>query len=422
MKIAIISPRPLMGHINIPPSKSAMHRAIICAALAQGQSVITPTWGSEDIKATIGAVTSLGATVKEQNGFLTIDGQPMFSQKEATIDCFESGSTLRFMLPLAAAGGINSTFIGHGKLPSRPLGEYLNTLPYAGVNCDTQGGLPLTISGKLRPGKFSISGNISSQFITGFLLALPLLDGDSIIELTSPLESASYVDMTIEIMKDFGVFVQSTGNCYFIGGNQRYIPRQFEVEGDWSQAGFWLVASALGAKITCHKLKQNSTQGDSTILDILKRFGAKVNLEDGITVTADKLCGIDIDASQIPDLVPVLAVLAALSTGETTIYNAARLRIKESDRLKATTDGLSRLGANIRELPDGLHIIGKESLTGGKVLGYNDHRIVMALAVAAQWSDGKVEIDDAQSIMKSYPTFFDDLKSLGGACDVLDMG
>jgi 3-phosphoshikimate 1-carboxyvinyltransferase len=422
MKIAIISPRKLFGHINIPPSKSAMHRAIICAALAQGQSVISPTWNSEDIKATLGAVAALGATVKEQSGFITIDGRTMFSQKTATLDCFESGSTLRFMLPVAAAGEINATFIGHGKLPSRPLNEYLNTLPKAGIICDTQGGLPLTINGKLKPGRFSLSGNVSSQFITGFLLALPLLDGDSVIELTSPLESASYVDMTIEIMNDFGVTIESKENYYFIKGNQSYASRQFGVEGDWSQAGFWTVAGALGADITCHQLKLNSIQGDSAIVDILKRFGAKVNLDNGIAVYADKLCGIDIDASQIPDLVPILAVLATLSTGKTTIYNAARLRIKESDRLKAITDGLSRLGANIKELPDGLEIIGKERLIGGKVSGYNDHRIVMALAIAAQCSDGKVEIDDAQSISKSYPTFFDDLISLGGVCNVLDMG
>ncbi len=422
MKIATITPRLLSGDINIPPSKSAMHRAIICAALAMGQSTVSPTWSSMDIQATLGAVTALGAAVQERDGCYLIDGQNTLRQKTAAIDCFESGSTLRFMLPIAAAGGVHATFTGHGKLPTRPLDDYLNTLPHAGVTCETQGGLPLTIDGQLQAGDFRLSGNVSSQFITGFLLSLPLLEGDSTITLTSPLESAAYVEMTIQIMQDFGVEIKKTKDGYWIKGGQTFLFRPFLTEGDWSQVGFWLVADALGANIHCHQMKLDSTQGDSAILNILERFGAKVHLENGISVTADRLVGTDIDASQIPDLVPILAVLASLSSGETTIYNAARLRIKESDRLKAIADGLSRLGADITETPDGLRIIGKQGLTGGSVKGYNDHRIVMALAIAAMRCDGKVEIDDAQSIAKSYPTFFEDLVSLGGACDVLNLG
>lgn len=415
-----ISPKPLSGCVSVPPSKSAAHRAIICAALADGTSVISPVELSNDIKATIECMNALGIKTTLDGNILTIDGSTKFTNKNVVLNCGESGSTLRFLIPVAAAGNVNAEFIGHGRLPQRPIGIYLDCLPKNGVQCETQGGLPLKTSGQLKSGIFEIPGNISSQFITGLLLALPMLDGDSEIILTSPVESVGYINMTIDIMKSFGVEIQTTESGYKIKGGQKYKSRSFTVEGDWSQAAFFMSAAALGDTVAIDNLSLNSYQGDKACMDLFAQFGADIKNENGnITVSPKTLKGIEIDATNIPDLVPILAVTAAFAEGKTTITGAARLRIKESDRLRAITDGLSRLGADITELPDGLVINGVEGLSGGEVEGYNDHRIVMAMAVAAIKADSDVTISDMESINKSYPTFFEDYKKLGGSADVI---
>ena len=252
-------------------------------------------------------------------------------------------------------------------------------------------------------------------------MALPLLDGDSRIQLTSPLESAGYVDMTLEMLYQFGVQISRDADGYSIPGNQRYLPCDCTVEGDWSQAAFFLAAGALGEKpLTIRGLSLSSTQGDQEAARLFRRFGAEV-LEDEscVTVIPHPLRGIDIDASQIPDLVPILAVTGALAEGVTRITGAARLRIKESDRLTAIADGIRRLGGKVEELPDGLILTGVPTFLGGKAEGYNDHRIVMALSIAALCSQTTVELTDAQSICKSYPNFFDDYKRLGGQAHVI---
>lgn len=415
-----ISPRPLSGTVAVPPSKSAAHRAIICAALSNGKSIIHPIELSNDIKATIACINSLGVKTNLNGTTLTVDGSTLFNKKSALLDCGESGSTLRFLIPVAAAGGINAEFIGHGLLPQRPIGVYLDCLPKNGVECTTEGGLPLKICGQLKSGTFSIPGNISSQFITGLLLALPLLDGDSEIILTSPAQSVGYINMTTDIMEKFGVKIQTTETGWKIKGNQRYIPQNFTVEGDWSQAAFFMTAAAIGKAITISNLNTNSHQGDKACMEIYSRFGADVSEKNGnITISPNKLKGIEIDATNIPDLVPALAVTAALADGKTVITGAARLRIKECDRLKAMTDGLSKLGADIKETDDGLIINGVKKLKSGIVDGFNDHRIVMSMAVAAICAEGDVIISDMESINKSYPTFFEDYKKLGGSADVI---
>lgn len=418
-----IEPKRLSGMMAVPPSKSAAHRAVICAALASGISTMEPVELSNDIHATINCVKKLGAVVSLIEKRLTIDGKMMYTKPDSVLDCGESGSTLRFLIPVAGAGNVNATFIGHGRLPERPIGIYLDCLPKAGIECRTKGGLPLVISGQLRPGKFEIPGNVSSQFITGLLLALPTLHEDSEIVITSALESKSYINMTIDMMARFGVTVIETETGYKIYGKQTYKPQNTTVEGDWSQAAFFLSAGALGGDISIENLDVNSRQGDKAILRLLRRFGASITL-DGKVMNSKKheLHGIDIDASDIPDLVPILAVVAALSRGTTTITGAARLRIKESDRLHAITEGLNKLGANVEELPDGLKINGVRSLHGGTVEGYNDHRIVMALAVAATRATEPVIITDSESINKSYPSFFDDYNNLGGNANVISMG
>lgn len=410
------------GTVNVPPSKSDVHRAIICAAMANGVSRISPVALSNDIKATIGCIKALGADAVLENNVLTVDGTNMYKNKTALLDCGESGSTLRFFIPIAAVGNINATFVGKGKLPQRPIGIFTEALPKAGTVCKTEGGLPLEIKGQLKSGIFEIPGNVSSQFITGLLLALPILEGDSEIVLTSPLESVGYIAMTIRTMKQFGVNIQATEKGWHIKGGQTYKSCNYTTDGDWSQAAFFMVLGAVSGKVTVKGVAKDSTQGDKKCAEILARFGAKVTqLDNEVTVEKGELKAITIDASQIPDLVPVLSVCAAFAKGTTKIINAERLRIKECDRLKATAELLNNLGGKVKELSDGLEITGVSSLKGGNVNGYNDHRIVMSAAVCAVRSDEDITATFAMSINKSYPDFYIDYNSIGGKANVLDL-
>lgn len=410
------------GTVNVPPSKSDVHRAIICAAMANGVSRISPVALSNDIKATIGCIKALGADAVLENNVLTVDGTNMYKNKTALLDCGESGSTLRFFIPIAAVGNINATFVGKGKLPQRPIGIFTEALPKAGTVCKTEGGLPLEIKGQLKSGIFEIPGNVSSQFITGLLLALPILEGDSEIVLTSPLESVGYIAMTIRTMKQFGVNIQATEKGWHIKGGQSYKTCDYTTDGDWSQAAFFMVLGAVSGKVTVKEVAKDSTQGDKKCAEILARFGAKVTqLDNEVTVEKGELKAITIDASQIPDLVPVLSVCAAFAEGTTKIINAERLRIKECDRLKATAELLNNLGGKVKELSDGLEITGVSSLKGGNVNGYNDHRIVMSAAVCAARSDEDITATFAMSINKSYPDFYIDYNSIGGKANVLDL-
>lgn len=410
------------GTVNVPPSKSDVHRAIICAAMANGVSRISPVTLSNDIKATIGCIKALGADAVLENNVLTVDGTNMYKNKTALLDCGESGSTLRFFIPIAAVGNINATFVGKGKLPQRPIGIFTEALPKAGTVCKTEGGLPLEIKGQLKSGIFEIPGNVSSQFITGLLLALPILEGDSEIVLTSPLESVGYIAMTIRTMKQFGVNIQATEKGWHIKGGQSYKTCDYTTDGDWSQAAFFMVLGAVSGKVTVKGVAKDSTQGDKKCAEILARFGAKVTqLDNEVTVEKGKLKAITVDASQIPDLVPVLSVCAAFAEGTTKIINAERLRIKECDRLKATAELLNNLGGKVKELSDGLEITGVSSLKGGNINGYNDHRIVMSAAVCAARSDEDITATFAMSINKSYPDFYIDYNSIGGKANVLDL-
>ncbi len=410
------------GEVFAPPSKSDVHRAIICAALSKGKCTISPVALSNDIKATIACVRALGAKAEIENNVLTVDGTNIFKNKNARLDCGESGSTLRFFIPVAALGGIDGEFIGHGRLPQRPIGIFTDELPKHGVECKTEGGLPLTISGKLQSGRYEIPGNVSSQFITGLMFALPLLDGDSDIVLTSPPESVGYINMTIRTMAEFGVEVKATDFGWHIKGNQAYKPHSYKTDGDWSQGAFFLVSGAINGEIAVKNLNKNSAQGDKEIAEILSRFGAEVEQgESFVKVKSKKLNAITIDASQIPDLVPVLAVCACFAEGTTKIINAERLRIKESDRLKSTADLINSLGGKVTELADGLEIAGVDTLDGGAVDGCNDHRIVMSAAVCAAKLKNEIICSDALSINKSYPNFFEDYNSIGGKANVLNL-
>ncbi len=436
MSVAIIQKSPIAGLLMPPPSKSAGHRALICAALAalqnRGEGVcyrvsrlLDPSGSalSDDLAATLRAIRAMGvnATADADALILTAGSRPSGS---AEVDCGESGSTLRFFLPLFAALGLPARFTGRGRLPDRPLGVYADCLPTHGVSLSfsaSGGCLPLDLSGHLTGGAFLLPGDISSQFISGLLLALPLCNEDSTVRLSTPLESADYVNMTIQALSQAGIEIKILPDGWFIPGGQRYRSFHTAVESDWSQAAFLLAAGALGGEVRLPGLKLDSSQGDRAALTLFRRMGAEIFISQGIIrCRRAPLRGIDIDATQIPDLVPILAVAGSLAEGETRITGAARLRIKESDRLKATADGLSRLGARVEERPDGLVLQGVPRLKGGQVSGYHDHRIVMSMAVAALQCDQPVEVTDAESVQKSWPDFFADFRRIGGNVHVVD--
>lgn len=399
MSKAEIKASVLNGEVTVPPSKSVAHRALICSFLASGGSV-KPIISSNDMAATVGIIKSL-------------------KNNEKILNSIESGSTLRFMLPVAAALGRNAEFIGEGSLLTRPIGEYLDLFPAHGVEMKSNGFLPAEISGKLKNGSFEVNGNVSSQYITGLLLALPVLDGDSAIVLKTPLQSKPYADMTVKVMFDFGVRVKETDFGYLIKGGQKYNKLDYTVEGDWSHAAFYLACGAINGSITVGGLDINSTQGDKEIVNVIRRFGGNVDISTNkVTSSASTLHGIELDATDIPDLVPIIAVLAAFANGTTVIGGAERLRYKESDRIASVIYNLKALGADVVETKDGMIINGGKPLHSAELKGFNDHRIVMAFSVAAA-AVGDCVIDDAQSINKSYPSFFEDYNSLGGEANVI---
>ncbi len=422
----IIAPGRLSGRVAIPPSKSAAHRAIIAAALSNGLCRVTPIAASDDIVATSNAMAVLGAVIRNAGDALLIRGlHDTTDTTEAPsspvlIDCAESGSTLRFLIPIAAALGRNATFTGRGRLAERPMAEYLHCLAQHGMSFSSDRGLPLSISGKLHPGTYNLPGNISSQFVTGLLFALPMLPGDSAITLSSELQSAGYVDLTLAVLADAGIRIDATANGWAIPGKQRYQARDYSVEGDWSQAAFFLAAATIGSDISITGLKRDSKQGDRAAENLFRQFGATITWDaaGALHARCNQAHGIAIDAAQIPDLVPALAAAAALCPGQTRIFNAERLRAKESDRLAAMRKALGALGATISESVDGLIIDGVERLHGGNVDGANDHRIVMASAIAALRADSPVAISHPQSINKSYPDFFAHFRSIGGSANV----
>ena len=420
MKYVTINPGTLRGEVEIPPSKSISHRAIICAGLSNGVSTIENTGSSEDITATCAAMNSFGAEITKKNNSFIIKGSDKININNSYIDCFESGSTLRFLIPVALTGGGKVTFTGRGKLVDRPLMPYYDIFDEQKIKYKNVGGkLPLTIDGKLKPGDIKVNGNISSQFISGLLFALPLVDGDSKITITTEMESKPYIDLTLDALKRFGISIENNGYKEFnISGNQEYKAADLKIEGDFSQAAFWLASGALGSDVVCRGLNMDSHQGDKDILNVIERMGGNISIKDGrVKVCPSKTRGVIVDASQIPDLVPVITVLAALSRGTTKIINAARLRFKESDRLTSISCELNKIGADIKEQEDGLIIEGKDMLEGGRVDSWNDHRIAMAMAVASTRCKNQLVINNSDCIKKSYPEFWNHFRNLGGKVD-----
>ena len=401
----IINPGPLAGTVRVPASKSAAHRLLICAALADGPTRIAIRATNRDIEATAACLRALGAGIERQGDY--IDVSPIAQiPGQALLDCGESGSTLRFLLPVAAALGTRATFTGKGRLPQRPNAPLVEALRKHGAEIDNDL-LPMTVSGPLTDGRWTLPGDVSSQYVTGLLFALPLLDGDSAIALTTPLASAAYVDMTLQALRQFGITVEPTTTGWRIPGHQRcHTPGDVAVEGDWSAAAFWLAANAMGASVDVQGLDPDSVQGDRAVAGLLGREA--------------------IDATHVPDLVPALAAVAAQLPQRTVITGAARLRLKESDRLQTVAAMLKALGHGVTVTQDGLIIDGGKPKPCGEPIrtvdGADDHRIVMAAAVAAAHADKPVRILGAQAVEKSYPDFFRDFTALGGNTHVEHAG
>lgn len=423
MNVCVL-PGALSGTVPAISSKSDAHRILIAAALADAPTRVVCNVLSEDILATVHCMRALGAKIDYADGAFTVEPmQPHASNAAVELDCGESGSVLRFLLPVVSALGKNGVFTGRGRLPERPVTDLRQVMEAHGVHFSPVGAFPICTEGKLTAGKYTLKGNVSSQYVTGLLLALPLLANDSEIELLPPVESASYIRMTLQTLHTFGIAVECAENRYRIKGGQTYrSPRLVTVDGDWSNAAFFLTAGALGGPVTVTGLRLDSTQGDKAVLDVLRKMGAEIVIKgDAVTVSGAHLHGVKIDASDTPDLIPILSVAAAAAeSGITTVVNAGRLRIKESDRLAAICDSLGRIGIACTETDDGLTVEGGQTILGGAVSGFNDHRMVMSMAVAASCAQDAVTIDGAQAVQKTYPHFFDDFKKLGGKANVLD--
>lgn len=412
---AIISKGLLKGTINVPSSKSLCHRAIIAACLANGKSVIRNVTYSNDILATIEGMKALGATINRYDEYLEIIGSNV-KRINKVIDADESGSTLRFLIPIATTINEDVTFVGKNNLPNRPLDVYFDIFNEQGIKYEYQDKyLPLTISGALHPGVYNVRGDVSSQFITGLLYALPLLNGESVINITTPLESKGYIDLTLDVLNKFGIIVEKAKNGYKIPGNQEYKPFDYIVEGDFSQAAFYLVADMLGSEVSLKQMKLNSLQGDKKILNDIMDFGGLIYYDNELlSCKRRENKRARINFSQSPDLGPILSVLAALSRGKSKFVDVKRLRIKECDRVSAMEEELTKLGANVESSYDKMKFVGVDALHGAVVDAHKDHRIAMALAIAGTVCDGDVTILNAECVSKSYPNFFEDFASLGG--------
>ena len=397
---ATIYPSSLSGDITAIASKSQAHRLLICAALADKKTILRCPTLSADISATADCLKGLGAAIEYADGVFTVSpiGEKPAS---AVIDCGESGSTLRFLLPVIAALGVETTVRMHGRLPERPLSPLWEELEAHGARLSRPTEDTLLVQGQLTAGEYTLAADVSSQFISGLLFALPLLGGENALHLTGTLESGSYVEMTLRALKKFGVNWRATEDGYALAPGAAYVsPGEADVEGDWSNGAFWVAADRIcGGTLNILNLDPASPQGDKAI------EAASLRIAAGSAV---------IDCRDIPDLVPVMSVLAAVSPGQTRFINAGRLRIKESDRLATTAALLTALGGQVEELPDGLAVTGVRRLTGGEVSSANDHRIAMSAAIAALACTGPVVLHGAQAVNKSYPAFWTDYARLGG--------
>ncbi len=411
MEVKITSNDKITGRVKSPPSKSYAHRQIICAYLSKKSTTIMGLGYSQDVLATLNCLSKVGLSYE----YIGDDVKLSFKKfnENVVLDCNESGSTLRFLLPVISALGIKATFKGSARLLQRPIDNLVDALNANGANISS-----LKINGKLNSGTYQIDGNVSSQYITGLLLALPILDGDSKIVVSNEMVSKDYIAITLNVLKSFGILIEQTEYGFYVKGNQKYVySGDIVVEGDYSGSAFLLSLGALGDGVEVTNLNKNSCQGDKQILNVLQKFGAIVKeTDDGYFVKKGKLIGCKIDCEDIPDLVQIISVVASFASGQTILQNVSRLKIKESDRVEGIINNLKV--ANITAKFDGNNLIiegGKAK--SGKFLGYNDHRTVMSAVCLATFVDGVSVVTDSSAINKSYTNFYKDFISLGGKVD-----
>ncbi len=405
--------REAKGSVNIPSSKSYAHRALIALSLSKGKGTVYNVDLSADIMATLKCLEDLGVDffVKEKD--VIIDATCFGQRRDRVLKPDESGSTLRFFIPITLLFDEVYEIRGSTSLLQRPLTVYEEMFKDLDIMIYRDSLESIVLKGKLEPGSFTLRGDISSQFVSGMLFVLPLLNGDSTLTVTGDFQSQSYVEMTVKVMEDFGVSVSREGNTYFVSGNQVYVPRDYAVEGDYSQAAFFFAAGAIAGHTEVTGLNHASIQGDMEILKILEKMGAKVQMtENGYEVERSEIRALDIDISNTPDLAPILGVLLSLSDGTGKLLNCDRLKFKESDRVQSTIELIRSLGGEAREEGDAIVIDGRESLRGGYVHAYNDHRIVMAAAVASLRCTEPVKIEGFEAVKKSYPEFFSDFEKI----------
>lgn len=416
MKVEIVPGKTSFNRVQIPCSKSMAHRAIICASLAKGKSVISNVHFSEDIGTTIEAMKKLGAKIERKENQVIVEGIQSFDQLSSKdIECNESGSTLRFLIPIFSLTNQKVRFIGKNRLLKRPQDIYKQIFMNQG-NDFKQTEDYIEICGKIKPGKITLPGNVSSQFISGLLFTLPLCNEDSELQIVAPFESRSYVLLTIEMLEKFNVHVYfKDENTLYIPGNQSYCPFDETIEGDYSQLSFFAVLGAINNGMECIGVRKDSLQGDKKIVDILKSMNVEViETETGLIFKKSNLKGTLIDLADCPDLGPILMTAASFAEGETKIIHASRLRLKESDRIAAMEEELRKMGVDIQSDEDTVILHGPTCWKGNEELcGHKDHRIVMSLAVGSTVSMQNNVINQAESIKKSYPTFFEDLEMQG---------
>lgn len=418
------SPAHLTGTAAAPASKSEAHRLMICAGLTEGETTLTGYMDSEDMAATRRCLRALGAATERGEDWLTLTGHARKIARLPVLDCGESGSTLRFFVPIALAMAGGGVFRMHGRLGQRPMDVYRDLfVPRGvrwrmGVGCD--GAAELTVQGKLEAGSYVLPGNVSSQFVSGLLFALPLLEEDSTLTVQPPVESAGYIRMTVEAITRSGVVMEEIAPFRWrIPGRQRYHAEGGRLSGDYSQAAVLLCASALGEDVMVTGLAAKTTQGDRAVLKHLQALGAKVEeTEDGVKVTADALQGAELDMSDCPDIAPILALVCQLAEGESRLTGCGRLRIKECDRLAATVESLNLLGGDAKAEGNDIVIRGVKQLRGGVALpDYNDHRMVMLAAIAALKAQEPVRVAGTSALNKSWPEFLNVYRQLGGKAE-----
>ncbi len=406
-----ITPSKIGGTVVAPPSKSYAHRYIIACFLSSECGFIENCKTSKDMLATLGVLENLGLSYSFVDGGVKIGKKT--AKETPVLDCIESGSTLRFLIPIASALGVKGEFTGSKRLLERPITELTDCLNKNGAEIDG-----LKLNGKLQSGNFKINGEISSQFITGLLFALPLLNGDSSIEIVGETVSQNYIDITLEVLKDFKIAVEKTANGYFIKGNQKYqMPKKISVEGDYSNSAFLLALGVLGDGVTVTNLNKNSKQGDKKIIEILKDFGGDIKeVEGGYFAKKGNLQGITIDCEDIPDIVQILSVVGAYAKGKSVFKNVKRLEIKESNRVLGIVNNLKKAGIIAEYNGNDLTVYGGK-VSYGTFSGDNDHRTIMSAVVMSAFAKGESVVKGAEGVNKSYPTFFKDFKNLGGITD-----